>query len=246
MASYREISIESIGAFTRFVEAECDTELVLFRGQRRDEPLIPKLGRLAFGVTLLEAEGRMFKEFKRRAVPFIQTQPKTSWDWLALAQHHGMSTRLLDWSLNPLCALWFAVNRPPARNDEGEPEPGVVWTFFAKSTDFVTPSPSIKPFSVTKTRVFQPRHISERIISQSGLFTIHRYMEDKDRFIPFEKNRSYSRRLVKLTVPPEAFSSLRYHLDRFNVNAGAMFPGIDGICGHVEWQHSLLEDETEG
>jgi len=243
MTSYRRETIRDITDFTSFVEDECDTEHVLFRGQRTDKPLIPRISRLTFELPLLEAEKKMFEKFKRHAVPFLRSQPRTSWDWLALAQHNGMATRLLDWSLNPLAALWFAVNRPPEEDKNGDSKPGVVWAFFAERRDFVTPS--LRPFDVTRTRVFQPKHVSERIVAQSGCFTVHKYMEDEERFIPFERNRSYAARLVKLTIPPDSFYSLRYHLDRFNVNSASMFPGIDGVCSHIEYQHSLLKDEIE-
>jgi hypothetical protein len=243
MASYCRRTIEDITDFTSFVEDKCDAEHVLFRGQRTDEPLMPRIGRLSFSVSLLEAEQEMFQEFKRQAVPFLQHPPRTSWDWLAVAQHHGMSTRLLDWTLNPLAALWFAVNRPPEKNNDGELLAAVVWVFFAKRSDFVTPSLRSSPFEIARTRVFQPRHVSERIVAQSGSFTVHKYMKSEGRFIPFERNRSYASRLAKLVIPPDSFYSLRYHLDRFNINASSMFPGIDGMCSHIEWQHSLLEDE---
>ena len=116
-ASFQLESVNSVSDYTAIVEnrlqqireANSDDKL-LFRGQPVDEPLLPKVARIQ--KTLLEwdipqrhslhdNEARMLKEFKLRSKPYLTTAPETDWDWLALAQHHGMETRLLDWTFQP-------------------------------------------------------------------------------------------------------------------------------------------------
>lgn len=230
-------TIRSATAYVRHLQDHCDDDCTLFRGQPEDRPLIPKLGRLTLKEELPTAERRMFADFKRQALPLVQLRCDTDWDWLALAQHHGMATRLLDWTANPIAALWFAVHR--AAHDGA---PGVVWVFAASESDRA--DTSISPFGGPRTLVFQPGHITRRIIVQSGWFTVHKYQKDKKRFLALENNRNYKRRLTKLLIPAQHFSSIRRELDRWNFNAAVMYADLDGLCKHVEWQHSLLQDET--
>ena len=59
--------------------------------------------------TLKEYEVWLLEQFKRKALPYIKRIPENDWEWISLAQHYGLATRLLDWSSNPLVALFFAI-----------------------------------------------------------------------------------------------------------------------------------------
>jgi hypothetical protein len=240
------IKIETISSFSDFIEfiqSNCKDDNILFRGQNIDKPLLPKIARLRCRGKILDCEINMFNSFKDQALPYIEFKPTNELDWLALAQHHGLSTRLLDWTLNPLAALWFAVNKPAIKNEKGNFENGIVWIYNPSRKVKVDPFKVGNLFKINKTMVFRPSHITKRIVSQSGCFTVHQYIKPKRKFIPLENIPEYKNKLIKLIIEHESFSEMRFQLDRFNVNSASIFPDLDGLCENIQWLNSLLEDE---
>lgn len=192
MGKESNVIIESFYDYTKFIQTSCNNRLTLFRGQSQDKPLLPKIARLKLKKSFLEAEKTMFKEFKLYALTHLSVEPKDDWDWLAIAQHHGLATRLLDWTENPLVALWFVVNKPPAKDKYGHCMNGVIWAFRPENSHYVTELDT-NPFNIRSTKVFQPKHITSRITAQSGWFTVHKYMESKSKFIKMETNTTYKK-----------------------------------------------------
>ena len=245
MAKYKKSTINNTTEFMVFIRDNCKIEEALFRGQPIDEPLLPRLARINLRAETLRAERKMIQEFKRRSLPLLDVQIKSDWDWLAVAQHHGLATRLLDWTINPLAALWFAVRRPPEKKNDIN-RPGVVWMLTPEGSDVADTSNNTSPFSVSRTKVFRPNHIVSRLVNQAGSFTVHQHMNSENRFVSLESNNKYSSKLTKLLIPPDGFAGMRANLNIFNVNASTLFPDIDGLCKHIQWTNTLLEDEVEG
>lgn len=218
--------------------------IMLFRGQSLDRPLIPKIGRLTFrnNENLFSIEKKIFYEFKRLSIPHVSDVfPNNNWEWLALAQHHCLPTRLLDWSTNPLAALWFATNNSQNSNDDG-----VVWVFSPKDEDIIENTETTDPFRIRLTRLFQPNIVAQRINAQSGWFSAHKLSATENRFIPFEQNKFYKNQLTKFIIYRKHFSDFRYDLDRFGINRSTLFPDLDGLATHIQWLYTLLEDEGNG
>ncbi|WP_210434919.1 FRG domain-containing protein [Pseudomonas syringae] len=65
---------------------------------------------------------KMLQDFKQLGRPFLEQQPTNEFEWMFIAQHHGLPTRLLDWSTNALVALYFAAQGAQVREGDGKPE----------------------------------------------------------------------------------------------------------------------------
>ena len=111
-----DIEIKSFADFHAAVQKHTKRPFIYRGVHSTTHDLIPKLGRCGIKPEKINTEEQtILRLFKEQAVPYLNFVPQSDWDWLALAQHHGLPTRLLDWTRNPLVAAYFAVDINPKK-----------------------------------------------------------------------------------------------------------------------------------
>jgi hypothetical protein len=200
-----------------------DARTVIYRGVKSAKyPLIPKIGRLvppSSARSKEDNEQEILRLFKEKALPYLDFIPTNDWDWLSLGQQHGLPTRLLDWTGNPLVACYFAV-------EEESDDESVIYAYHNESYILVDKYPN--PFRYNKVGKFIPRHLSPRITTQGGLFTIH-----PDPYQPFKSDD-----MERIIIPTKIRASFKKTLNKYGVDRFSLFPSLDGLAAYIEWFQS--------
>lgn len=180
IAGIKEVNIES---FEQFVESITTGDFtcghVVYRGvtDAVNHKLVPSVGRLnedlLCGLNLREYENETLNRFKLRVGPDLSYTPKNDWEWLSLAQHHGLPTRLLDWTSSPLMALYFAT-LPKTEQDGSlkEIESESVAVYAMHTCSYLETDCSYTPLMYDGFGLFYPPHMTGRISGQYGLFSV--------------------------------------------------------------------------
>jgi hypothetical protein len=219
-------SVDSWDAFIRHVENRKNEDW-LFRGiSSIDFDLIPSIGRPGLRSDYdARWEKEIFHRFQQHAVAHIQVDLKDTVTWLAIARHHGLPTRLLDWSLSPLVAIFFAVCESHSSGSVSDD----FALFSLKAREYVGADGIDDPFAPTKkSEEVWVAHYSPRITVQKGRFTIHRHPERAFRH----------RTLEKLVLPSKLKPEFVERLDFYGINRATLFPDLDGLGQYLSWWYS--------
>ena len=157
----------------------------------------------------------LFDSFKHRAVQYTSPTPTDDWDWLSLAQHHGLPTRLLDWTFNPLVAAFFACHKEPGTAG------GVVAVNVNQFGGFLRPRHS--PFELTAPKLVLARPFFGRIVNQQSLFTIH-----TDPELSLDDDYGMLNHTWHKITPSSKLSILR-GLYELGIDHSFIMPDLDGL-----------------
>lgn len=192
--------------------------------------LIPKAGRGEHRLPDNRDLGR-FNAWCDQAVAYCNL-PSSYLDRLALAQHHGLATRLLDWTKNPLVACYFACCEHPTVD-------GAVYMYempsriITEEFDFSLLAQQEGIFG------YLPKAIAPRILNQKGLFTVHC---DAMHPIDVEPSRidNSEPNLVRMVIPSKLKEEVLKLLYDYGIDQSFLFPGLDGLSAQINNQTAKM------
>ncbi|MBA4802526.1 MAG: FRG domain-containing protein [Euryhalocaulis sp.] len=216
---------EAFAHFQYFVDwvQEHKSPRWVFRGQSQKWALLPSVGRL--DQYKPEREIHLLEEFKRSALANLDRRDfHSDWDWLSLAQHHGLPTRLIDWTTNPLVAGYFACQPSPRGKRDG-----LVIAVEARAIGFYRPNDpeEVDPFKIEDNRFLYPSALAQRITAQRGLFSIH--ANPKKRWIM--KNH-----IKRFEIPGKLKTDFQRMFFSMGIDAACLMTDLDGLAQTLRWR----------
>ncbi|MBW2740615.1 MAG: FRG domain-containing protein [Deltaproteobacteria bacterium] len=207
------------------------SKTVVFRGQRKYWPLLPSINRNNnLPESILTVEKELLNTFKKEAPPCLHLKPKSNWDWLVVGQHHGLPTRILDWSKDPLVALWFAIEN--YKKADSEPE---VWALRVNDEDVIKSLDNTRPFQGTRSKLFETDFQIPRVKQQQGCFILFKYIEKQEiGFVRLERNSYLRGKIEKIRFFKRLVPDLLEQLIQKGYSRSFLFPDIDEVAKSVK------------
>ena len=210
----------------------------IFRGQPEDYPLIPKIGRGRNIAAIEDLEQciiahlqKGYRENHRSADSHTDfcVCPDTlyDWDWHVLAQHHGLPTRLLDWSADPRVALYFAVSN----SSHGSDADGAFYVLQDKTAVIQRKHGWKGLNNVRRFRAHKHPHFAFlRVRRQQGELT---FQHDPTRDLFEQLGADTRQRWAKFRIPKLSKPAIREALTEQGITHSWLFPGLDGLCEEI-------------
>ncbi len=190
-------------------------------------------------------ERHLLTSFRKYAVESA-VHGDSIWNWLSLAKHHGLPTRLLDWSYSPYVAMHFAT-----ANFNQYDEDGAIWCVDYQKTNELLPPPLQKILKNEDANIFttemlnsvagmladfdalgtdfvlffEPPSLDERIVNQFALFSLPSSAKLSLEELLKRRDSMYRR----IIIPAQLKWEVRDKLDQANITERVLFPGLDGL-----------------
>jgi hypothetical protein len=224
---------------------------------------LDRLGGIQPPHTKAHLEEHILRNFIRSSRAFMPALPANDWELLVAAQHHGVPTRLLDWSYSPLIAAHFATLAGPADTDK------VIWrlnwrrvhehfglpplAFLVADLAAMLPARGIRSIGELMSRpehdgarfvcMLDPPALDDRIVAQSATFTIS---TDKTRAVDqLLREEGLSSALTRYVIPGPRVNLIRDQLDLCAIDERKLFPDLDGVAAQIRRYYSPSGQERD-
>ncbi|WP_325894257.1 FRG domain-containing protein [Grimontia sp. NTOU-MAR1] len=214
--------IDSLSAFTVAVENITETnKTMLFRGQPNIRcKLLPQAAR---GHTkTVETEAKMLAHIAEYGRDYIDVDNPSTCHLLMKAHNAGLETRLLDWTINPYEALWYACHSSGSQplvyvlNTESIPQLGM----------------DDDPFAITQTHIMP---VYGKAADKNKRLTVHAstLIQGRPQFTALEEEEGMHAALTELPIMPDLKVKIIQELNEFGVNEHSIYNNLFGLCRHV-------------
>lgn len=194
--------------------------------------LRPKIGRYHYARPTFDEPQRvpqwrqsfdaMFSQFEREYIAHHPGELTRRIDRLTLAQHYGLATQLLDWTLNPLVALYFAC-------EDRSQTAGIVFIFSpGPGASAITDDAGLE--GQTSWSILRPRRFDQRMVTQDAVFTFH-----ANPIADFGDD--LGDRMNGVSIPAASKHFLLLELQSIGFHRSFIYPGLESICRQIEAQH---------
>lgn len=268
-------TVDSFEEYLRIVKEEL-ADKVYYRGQTKSVDdgynLTPSVGRFphlhGIGLASLEdLEREVLETFRNHLITYVAHRPTNDWELLSLAQHHGLPTRFIDWTTNPLVALYFSLRE----KQEADSVKVYVLNYKPKTYfDFVQESRKITPkpdaATVKNPKETDPYDLDDAEEQSHELAYSIKNEDAKPIPTPFEitehviftpphvseRIKAQNGVLMAFPDPTRPLDPSRYleisikisardeilsRLEKFGIFDRQLFPGLDGVAKWLKYKH---------
>lgn len=247
-----------------------EEDLFLFRGMATDKFEI--VGRIQHDIKYKRGtfinddiveniEKEILHNFMQRARIFLPNPVKNDWEWMSLARHYGVPTRLLDWSRDPQVALWFAVQDQKAHMHEKS----VFYIFYPSKEFKIHHGDKLfnineqdenrkyhkfkSPFEIDEKDygeiiLYRPSSLTFRIEYQSSWFTVHPFVYneevEKKRYKALSKDYYW---LEKIYINNHKTHFIRHELGKVGIDTSSIYKDLDSLGKYLKEKRFRQNDE---
>lgn len=209
--------------------------------------------------SIRQVEEYMFRRFQTAGLPLLERMPEKRQEWMFLMQHHGLPTRLLDWSKSSLAALYFAIRKHPLKQNQ-HPD-AAVWMLEPRrlsedssggrriggATDkivdrYLSLDDELQDEALPLPLI--PAQVSRRLTAQRGRFTLHTHRtKGLERFAMRSAQLDGVWYVVKLVISYDYQPSILRSLRTAGISEAQITPDLDSVAREIRLRMELGLDD---